>query len=97
VDHDNAVARAILLVYRLYRWDIFGFEALKMDSDTRFVATIFGTSFVGIILSMILYEMNTRGIIIDEFITGTIVINDLILIVNILFLLVGVMLATIWR
>lgn len=54
------------------------------------IVPIFGCGMLGIIQAMILFEMNTRGILIDEFITGSITITDLMVGVVIIWLLIGV-------
>ena len=57
------------------------------------VKWVFGCGMIGVILSMITYEMNTRGLLIDEYITGTILITDVMAVIIIMFLLIGVLIA----
>jgi len=68
-----------------------------MDSDMQAVLAIMGCGFVGVIFAAILKILNDQGTMIDEFITGTITITDLMAIVIIIFLLVGVIIAVVKR
>lgn len=52
----------------------------------------FGGGALGILFAMILYEMNSRSLLINEFITGDITIEVLMSVVVLLFTLVGAVL-----
>lgn len=54
---------------------------------------VFVFGMVGIIIAFMLEELNTRGILIDAYMVGSIIITDLMVIVIILFLLIGVVVA----
>lgn len=65
-----------------------------MDSDMRAGATVLGFGFFGIIVSMILYTLNDRGIFVDEWLqSATFDITELMIVVVILFLVLGVVVA----
>jgi hypothetical protein len=66
-----------------------------MDRDYVPVVTIFGFGFFGIIMAAIAKVANDEGVIIDEFITGSITITDLMAIIIIIFLLAGVVVAVV--
>ena len=61
--------------------------------ETRVMFIIFTCAMLGIANVMIISTLNTRGQIIDEFITGTITITDLLLIVFLVWLLIGIIIA----
>ena len=63
------------------------------DFETLIIPLIFGV--LGICNAMILWNLWHEGIIIDEMITGTITINDLMTIVVVLWFIVGVVLAAV--
>jgi len=66
-----------------------------MDRDMQTVLAIVGGGFVGIIFAAIEKILYEQGTIIDEFITGTISITDLMAITIIIWLLVGVIIAVV--
>ena len=66
-----------------------------MDRDLQGVLIAMGVGFVGIILAAIEKILYDSGTIIDEFITGSITIENLMAITIIMFLLIGVILATV--
>ncbi len=59
----------------------------------RGVGIFFGVSSFGIILAAILYEMDSRGLVVDELVTGSILITDVMAVVVILFMILGGLLA----
>lgn len=64
-----------------------------MDRDSESFMIVFVFGMVGVIIAFILEQLDTRGILIDAFITGSIIITDLMVVVIMLFLLIGVVLA----
>ena len=61
------------------------------DFETLIIIVVFAV--IGIIMSMFLKTLYDRGIIIDEFVSETITITEIMAIVIILFLVVGVIVA----
>ena len=61
------------------------------------VGAFFGVTCFGILLSAIFYEMNTRGILIDELVTGSITITDVMALVILCFMLLGGIIAVLTR
>ncbi len=61
----------------------------------RGVGVFTGITCFGIIIAAVLYEMNSRGIVIDELITGSILITDVMVVVVVLFMLLGGILAVV--
>ena len=61
------------------------------DFEVLIIIVIF--SVIGIIMAMFLKTLYDLGIIVDEFVSETITINELMAIVIILFLVVGVVIA----
>lgn len=57
----------------------------------------FGIGLLGILIAMILYEMNARSLVIDSFIVGNITIEALMSLVIILFVLLGTILGMMHR
>ena len=64
-----------------------------MGSETRTGIIVFCFIMAGVIMAAILETLYTNGIMIDEFITGTITISDLMAMTIIIWLLVGVIVA----
>lgn len=62
-----------------------------MSSIRRGVIVI-GMTCLGIIVAYIFEVLNTRGILVDEMVTGSIVITDLMIVVIFMFSLVGIIL-----
>ena len=58
---------------------------------TAVIPFVFGI--LGVIFSMILKTLYDDGIVVDEMITGTITISDLMMMVVVLFFVVGVIIA----
>ena len=52
-----------------------------------------GSGFVGILLAAIENILYTSGTLLDEFVTGSIAITDIMAVTIIMFMIVGVMLA----
>lgn len=63
------------------------------DFESLVIVLVFGV--FGIVIAMIVNTLNTRGIIIDEFLTGSVTITDLIVGIIILFLVIGVIVAVV--
>lgn len=63
------------------------------DFEALVIVLIFGV--LGVICAMIIYELDARGILIDEFITSSITVTDLQAFVIIVWLIVGVLVAAI--
>lgn len=61
------------------------------------VGLFFGITCFGIILAAIFYEMNTRGTLIDELVTGSTTITDLMAVVIIFFMLLAGIVAVLTR
>lgn len=66
-----------------------------MNRDFRMVALIVGCGLVGVLFAAIEQIMYEQGVIVDEFISGSIALPDLMAITIIIFLLVGVILAAV--
>ena len=64
-----------------------------MDRDVRAGVTAMFCGFVGIILAAIEYTLYIEGILIDEFITGSVTIADLMAITIVIWLIIGVIIA----
>lgn len=58
---------------------------------------VIGMTGLGIIMAYILETMNAKGILIDEMVTGSITINDLMMVVIFFFMLTGVIWGAIKR
>ena len=68
-----------------------------MRSDMEAGVVVIGMGSLGVILAFIVGLMNTRGIIFDELITGSITISDLQIAIIILFLLCGMIMGALKR
>ena len=68
-----------------------------MAREMRMVLTVAGCGFIGIIIAAIFKVLHDKGTVIDEFITGSITLPELMALVIILFLLVGVILGAITK
>ena len=64
-----------------------------MDKDVRTGVTVMFCGFFGIILAAIEHTLYQEGILIDEFITGSVTITDLMAITIIGWLIIGIILA----
>lgn len=68
-----------------------------VDQDLRATVTVMFCGFAGIILAAIEFSLYSRGVLVDEYIAGTVTIADLMAITIILWLLFGVVIAVIRR
>jgi len=66
-----------------------------MGSNERAFAITLLCGIIGVIIAIIIQMLNTQGIIIDEFLTGTITLRELQAIIIILWLLMGVVVSAI--
>jgi len=66
---------------------------LKMGRNERAFAISMLCGIIGIILAITLQLLNTAGIVIDEFISGTITIREVQTIVIIVWIIIGVAVA----
>lgn len=64
-----------------------------MDRDVRVGVVTMAIGFSGIIVAAIMNILNTNGILIDEFITGSVTITDLMSVTIIIFLIAAVVFA----
>lgn len=64
-----------------------------MDRDIRAGAIVLGFGFFGVIFSAMLYIMYERGIYVDEMLSASFPIAELMTVIVILFLLIGVVVA----
>ena len=64
-----------------------------MDRDVRAGVTVMFCGFAGIILAAIEYTLYEEGVLIDEFVTGSITIADLMAITIVIWLIIGVIIA----
>lgn len=64
-----------------------------MDTDVRAAIYVLGCGLIGIILAAMEKIMYDEGIIIDEFVTGSITLPDLMAFTIIIWLIIGVILA----
>ena len=70
---------------------------MRVDRDVQCGLLVFGSGMIGIIFAGILKALYDRGIVIDEMITGSITITDVMGITILLWLLIGVMIAVLRR
>lgn len=68
-----------------------------MDKDIRSAIIVVGCGLVGIIFAVIEKTLYDKGVLIDEFITGSITLPDLMAFTIIFWLIVGVVLGVISR
>jgi len=68
-------------------------QGIKMDKDVRAGVVAMFCGFVGIILAAIEKTLYDEGIVIDEFVTGSITLPDLMALTIIIWLLIGVVFA----
>lgn len=61
-----------------------------MDKDVKLGMTTMILGLAGLVIAAIEYELYTDGILIDEFVTGTISISDIMAVTIIIWLLVAV-------
>ena len=64
-----------------------------MDRDVRAGVTAMFCGFVGVIMAAIEYTLWEEGILLDEFVTGSITIADLMAITIVIWLIIGVIVA----
>ena len=64
-----------------------------LDRDVKAGVTTMLGGFVGIIFAAIEYTLYEEGILIDEFVTGSITIADLMAITIVIWLIIGVIIA----
>ena len=63
----------------------------------RSISVFSGITFFGVILAAIVYELYNQGILVDEFIRGSIVITDVMVVIVVLFMLIAGILAAVTR
>jgi len=63
----------------------------------RSITVFSGVTFFGVFIAAILYEMNNRGYLIDELVSGSIVITDVMILVVVFFMIIGGVLAAVTR
>ena len=63
----------------------------------RSITVFSGVTFFGVFIAAILYEMNNRGYLIDELVSGSIVITDVMILVVVFFMIIGGLLAAVTR
>jgi len=63
----------------------------------RSITVFSGVIFFGVFIAAILYEMNNRGYLIDELVSGSIVITDVMILVVVFFMIIGGVLAAVTR
>ena len=68
-----------------------------MNDDAETIAIVFSMGGLGIILAYVLGELNTKGILIDEMITGSITITDVQTFLILFFMLCGLIMVAIKR
>jgi len=61
------------------------------------VAGGFSLMLFGVFMAIVLQQLHERGIVIDEFTTGTITISDLMFLVFFCFVLMGIFFILVWR
>lgn len=66
-----------------------------MDREMKTGLIVFLCILAGIMMAAIEYELNTQGILVNEFVTGTIAITDLMAVTIIVWILVGGIVAVI--
>lgn len=59
--------------------------------------TVFACGMIGLLFAAIEKGLNDRGILIDEMVTGTITITDVMTLTIVIWLLIGVMVAMLRR
>lgn len=67
------------------------------NDDFRAMMIVFITGCLGVIVAFIEYTMDNRGILLDEVVTGTVTISNLMAGTIILFLLIGAIAASLSR
>lgn len=68
---------------------------MKRDYETPFIVVI--CSVIGIVLSQIIRTLYNAGVVLDEFITDSITITDVMLVVVILWFIIGVIISILRR
>lgn len=66
-----------------------------MDSSVRIAITTLGCGLIGVILAVLAGLMYSGGIIVDEFVSGTITLADVQAAIIIVWMLIGVVLAAV--
>jgi hypothetical protein len=64
-----------------------------MDKDTSAGVKVFGCGMIGLILAMIWQTLYTNGVVVDEFVTGTIQSWEVMALIIIVWLIIGVVVA----
>lgn len=64
-----------------------------MDKDVRVGIVTMAIGFMGILIAAIVNILNTEGIMVDEFITGSVTITDLMSVIVIIFMVCAVVYA----
>lgn len=67
----------------------------NLDRDVRMGVTIMACGFIGIVFAGLEKLLYDKGVIIDEFITGSIALTDLMAITIIMWLLIGGIIAVV--
>jgi hypothetical protein len=68
-----------------------------LNDDAETIAIVFSMGGLGIILAYILGELNSKGILIDEMITGSISITDVQTFLILVFIICGLIMVAIKR
>ena len=64
-----------------------------MDRDVHVGIVTMAIGFMGVLIAAIVNTLNTEGTLVDEFITGSVTITDLMSVIIIIFLVVAVVYA----
>lgn len=68
---------------------------MGMGDSIKYFAIVFICGCIGIGLALILYILNAQGILIDEYITGSITIENVMALTILIWTLIGVVLSAI--
>lgn len=68
-----------------------------MDRDLASGLIVFSCGMIGLLFAAIIQALYTRGILIDEMITGSITVPDLQSVIILVWIIVGVLLAVLRR
>ena len=66
-----------------------------MGDSVRYFAIVFICGCIGIALALILYILNAQGIVVDEYISGSITIENLMAVTILIWTMIGVVLSAI--
>ena len=64
-----------------------------MNTDIRAALFVLGCGFIGILMAALEKVLHDEGIMVDEFVTGTITLPDLMAVTIIIWILIGAVLA----